>query len=424
MPSRSSSRLALAFDLGTTTLAGSLLDLADGQRLATAGSRNPQREFGADVVARLTAADHSDGEREELTRLLRDEVWRLADELLAAAGVGRAAVARLALAGNPAIEHFLLGLPVNRLVRPPFRPLNTAGTTLPTTELGWSEAAEAYVFPQPGGFVGGDLVAFLYGQGLHQSPIPNPQSRLYLDLGTNGELALAAEGRLYATSAAAGPAFEGGNLACGMAALPGAVSDVRVEGERLLLTTLGDETPVGLCGSGVLAALAALLGAGVLDPTGRLREPAEIASNLANRLGEVGGERVFTLHRDARCHVYLSQEDIRQVQLAKAAIRAGIEVLGERSGVRCEALAEVILTGSFGAVLAPAHLISLGILPANMVENIRFVREGALAGVERSLLAPAGCAEVEGLAAALQIIPLSGTPAFEQHFFRQMNFPG
>ncbi|WP_298438874.1 ASKHA domain-containing protein [Geobacter sp.] len=418
---RSSDPLAIAVDLGTTTLAASLVSLAAGERLASAGSLNPQREFGADVVSRLDAACRSEEAARRMAELARTELHRLAEELLARSGAPRESLRIIAVAGNPAMEHLLLGLPVRSLAFPPYRPLFSAGRHLPARELGWDLPAEAYLFPLPGGFVGGDTVAFLHGVIDPRSPSPEP--RLYLDLGTNGEIALAAGNRLLATSAAAGPAFEGGNLACGMAALPGAISRVSLEGERLAVTTVGGRPPVGICGSGVLGAISLLRERGVIDATGRLLSPEEIPSNLGNRVTEVAGAPAFILHRDAARTVWLGQEDIRQVQLAKGAIRAGMEVLFQRAGIGADEVNSVILTGSFGAVLDPRSLKNVGIFTEKMVQTSLFVREGALHGVEKALLAAEGVVAAERLAGAIRVVPLSGTPAFEKHFLNNINFP-
>uniref|UniRef100_A0A831XFY4 DUF4445 domain-containing protein n=1 Tax=Geobacter metallireducens TaxID=28232 RepID=A0A831XFY4_GEOME len=421
MPLPSSERLAVAVDLGTTTLAASLLDTVTGERLAAVGSLNPQREFGADVVSRLDAACRSEEARHRMAALVRGEIRRLTEQLLQGAGKSPEHLAAMAIAGNPAMEHLLLDLPVASLAFPPYRPLFTARKTVAAADLGWDLPAEVHLFPLPGGFVGGDTVAFLYGVPGSRSLVPGP--RLYLDLGTNGEIALAIGNRLLATSAAAGPAFEGGNLACGMAALPGAISGVALEGERLVLTTIGGRPATGICGSGVLAAIALLLGQGIIDPTGRLLPPEEIPSALGCRVTTVGEEPAFVLHRDATRTVWLSQGDIRQVQLAKGAIRAGMEVLFDRAGIGSAEVGSVVLTGSFGAVLDPFALKSLGVFTENMVQTTSFVREGALCGVERALLIPGGLAAVDLLAGTVRVIPLSGTPAFEKHFLQQINFP-
>jgi uncharacterized 2Fe-2S/4Fe-4S cluster protein (DUF4445 family) len=247
---------------------------------------------------------------------------------------------------------------------------------------------------------------------------------LYLDMGTNGEMVLDDGKTLWATSAAAGPAFEGGNLSCGMAALSGAIATVESCGGRLKTSAIGTVSPVGICGSAALATVALMLDEGLLDATGRILAPEETGSPLASRVRMQEGELAFVLYKDASVTVSLTQTDIRQIQLAKGAIRAGIDLLIERSCIRCEPLKDVIITGSFGAVLAPDCLKTIGIFTVDMVQNARFVREGALAGVEASLAVPAGFSDVEALARRFRVVPLSGTPLFERNFLKNIDFPG
>lgn len=409
---------ALAIDLGTTTLAASLLDRASGERLAFAGALNPQRSFGADVVSRLDAALGSVSLYGEMTALIRTGLRRLVQELCTSAGIAWGDVSHVAIAGNPAMQHILMGLELRSLAFPPYRPVSTDGTHLHAADLGWDGNAEVYLFPMPGGFVGGDTVAFLYG--LSTSPLT---AVLCLDMGTNGEIALVAGDTIWATSAAAGPAFEGGNLSCGMAALPGAISSVRVDGERLKIQVIGDGQPYGICGSGALSSVSELLRCNILEANGRLRSPGEIDSNLAARVIDRNGSPAFVLHRDAERLIVLTQDDIRQLQLAKAALRAGIDVLAERSRIQCHALKQVILTGSFGAVLRPEWLKTIGIFDESMVQTTRFTPEGALAGAEKALLGRRGYNDVEALARRFQVVPLSGTPLFETLFMRHIDFP-
>ncbi len=421
----SGKKLAIAVDIGTTTIAASLVDGETRERRAFTGRRNPQGAFGADVVTRLQAACESGKTLEALSVSLNGTLEQMVDELLETADASRHDLAALALAGNPAMEHFLLGLPVTSLAYPPFRPLFTEGRRLRTASLGWRRNLPAYLFPLPGGFVGGDLVAFLFGALPEDNahPLPLAPHTLYLDLGTNGEIALVTHEQIYATSAAAGPAFEGGNLACGMSALPGAIERVEVAGDHLSLTTIGAQAPLGICGSGVIDTVAGLLREGVIDATGRLLPPDEIDSNLGTRVTAIEGIPCFILYRDASRMIYLSQDDIRQVQLAKAAIRAGMEILLQRAKITGEDLAGVVLTGSFGAVITPEDLKNVGIFPENMVKIASFIREGALAGIERALYVRDGFTAVDDFARQLRVVPLSGTPAFERHFLEQMNFP-
>ena len=412
---------ALALDLGTTTLAASLIELPGGRRLAMTGSMNPQRRFGADVVSRLDAAVHSDETLREMSQLIRSEIRRLASELCTISGIAWSAIQQVAIAGNPAMQHILLELPVKSLAFPPYRPLFTEGKHLKAAELDWEGNADVYLFPMPGGFVGGDTVAFLYGQ-LHSCPTVC-EPALYLDMGTNGEIALVSGDTIWATSAAAGPAFEGGNLSCGMAALPGAISSVRIDGERVRLTTIASAEPIGICGSAAIETVCELLHHELLEPSGRLRDCVEIPSNLAQRLILHQDQSSFVIYRDARRLLLLTQSDIRQIQLAKGAIRAGIDVLLDRSRIHFQALKNVILTGSFGAVLKPEWLKSVGIFDAGMLQGIHFTPEGALNGAELALKAADGFESVEKLGRRFRVVPLSGTPLFEQKFMQHINFP-
>lgn len=421
MPLSLPDAVALAIDLGTTTIAASLLDVGTGRRLAAGGALNPQRSFGADVVTRLAAAVASPDTRAGMARLVNAELETLARRLLADAGLPESSLTMVAIAGNPTMEHLLLDLPVDSLAHIPYRSLFREGRVLQTSDLGWSLAAGLYLFPLPGGFVGGDLVAFLYGEELSAAQPTPHAARLYLDLGTNAEIALTLGERVFATSAAAGPAFEGGNLSCGMAALPGAIALVECSGGKVRIETIGNGAPTGVCGSGALSAVVSLRREGVIDASGRLLPAAEIPSNLGNRIVERAEGRGFILYRDARREVAVSQEDIRQVQLAKGAIRAGIEVLLARAGLVAADLAEVVVTGSFGMVLGAGLLRDLGVIP-HAVPSVRFGADGALAGVERYLCRPDGEVELAALASRLAVVPLSGNPQFEALFIRFMDF--
>lgn len=407
---------SLAIDLGTTTLAASLVDCSSGKRLAILGALNPQRHFGADVISRLDTAVNSTPLKKEMTALIRAELRRLGKELCTATGIAWSDVQQVAIAGNPAMQHILMGLELHSLAFPPYRPLYTVGTHLNAADLEWDGSADIYLFPMPGGFVGGDTVAFIYGA-------EPGEATLCLDMGTNAEIALIAGESIWATSAAAGPAFEGGNLSCGMAALPGAISSVRIEDERLRLQVIGNGNPSGICGSGAIEAITELLRCNIMEASGRLMSPGEIDSNLAARVIEYRGASAFVLYRDAERLIVLSQEDIRQLQLAKAAIRGGIDVLAERSRIQCDALQQVILTGSFGAVVRAEWLKTIGIFDEGMVQTTRFTPEGVLAGVEKALACKDGFGVVEDLAQRFLVVPLSGTPLFETLFMRHIDFP-
>ena len=410
------SKFALAIDLGTTTLAASLVNCSTGQRVAMTGSMNPQRRFGADVVSRLDAAVNSEIVQQEMTALIRSELLRLGHELCRQNGIAWCDVHQAAIVGNPAMQHILLGLPLKTLAFPPYRPVRTTGTFLKAAEIEWDGNADIYVFPMPGGFVGGDTVAFIYGS-------KPGDSTLCLDMGTNGEIALISGDTIWATSAAAGPAFEGGNLSCGMVAMPGAINSVHVNGDRITLGVIGNVQPLGICGSASIEAISELLRYDIIESTGRLRDAGEISSNLASRIITRNGANAFVLHRDAKRQILITQDDIRQLQLAKSAIRAGIEVLTERSRIQCQALKNVILTGSFGAFLHADWLKTIGVFDESMIHISRFTPEGALVGAEVALSQNDCFRTVEDLGRKFRVVPLSGTPAFETKFIQNINFP-
>lgn len=403
----------LALDLGTTTLAGRLIDrrgrlLAEGRRL------NPQAEMGTDIVTRLEEALR--GEGPQLQRLLVDGLNGLVEELLAQADIDLRAVKAIAAAGNSGICHLLRQLPVESILFPPHQPADRQGIFLEPTKLGLHLAAPFYLFPLVTGYVGGDLVAFLFSQAPHEG------NAFYLDVGTNGEMALLADGKWQVTSVAAGPAFEGGGIGCGMLAKKGAVTGVTVAGEDLHLTVLGGGPPRGLCGSGLVAAVAAALEGGLVDSHGTLVDPLEVSTNLARHVVEGPKERFLRLYRDATVDLTLSQQDIRAFQLAKGAIRAGAECLLAKSGLAAEAIDRVVMTGAFGFSLSPRVLKRVAMLPENMVNKMRFAEAGVLAGCSRLLLDSHGPQRVASLTAALRPYPLSGTPAFEHAFLHALDF--
>lgn len=403
----------LALDLGTTTLVGRLLG-SGGELLAEGRCSNPQAAVAADIIRRLEAARAGRGG--ELQRLLGEGVGRLVEELRSQAGTGKERLAAAAIAANPGIVHLLAGEPVERLLFPPYRPDFVGGDWFPSNRFGLDLPCPVYLFPLVSGYVGGDLVAFLYGQQ------PVADRTLFIDIGTNAEMALFSGENWRVTSVAAGPAFEGGEIACGMARRAGAVEDVRVVGDRLQLTVVGGGAPRGVCGSGLVAAVAAAREGGLIDAAGTLAASGEIATNLARYLVETDEGRALRLYRDAGTELVLTQDDLRAFQLAKGAVRAGALCLLDRAGVATESLAAVVITGAFGTSLTPQTLKKVAILPENMLDKVRFAADGALAGVSRFLAQAQGAEEAKGLAANLRPYPLSGTPAFEKAFIAALDF--
>lgn len=402
--------MKLALDLGTTTLAGRLLD-ANGAALAAAALENPQRNCGDDIVTRLQRA--RDGEAVALRHRLLSGVRELAEGLLAQVGRGMDSLTAVAAAANPGIAHLLCGWEVAPLLVPPYRPQQYAGVAVELPGP-WPPL---FLFPLVNGYVGGDLVAFVYGR-----PAPSAPT-LYLDVGTNAELALFDGRGWQVTSVAAGPAFEGGGISCGRRLGPGAIVAVEADDDRLRPVTADGGPPLGLCGSGLLTAVAAALAAGLIDGSGRILAPAAVTSPLARYLVADGDGWALQLYRDARREIRLTQADVRAFQLAKGALRAGIDCLLARAGLAAAELAAVVITGAFGAALEPAALERVAALPPAMIDRVLFTRDGALAGVCRWLQSDEpGRTELRELVPRLNPYPLSGTPAFERAFLSAMNF--
>lgn len=400
----------LALDLGTTTLCGRLLD-ERGRVLAEHTLFNPQGPFGRDVIRRLEVA-HA-GQGEALRLALEEGIRQLVSTLVSLAGVPVESIVRAAAAGNSAICTLLQQLPVASLLFPPHRPAEKSSQSLRVAPL----KVPVFLFPLVSGYVGGDLVAVVYA---HEHPAPGT---FFVDVGTNGEMALFNGEQWWSSSVAAGPAFEGGNIASGMPAGPGAICRVALDEDRLILTTCDGGRPIGLCGSGLIEAIAAARRGGLVDWHGTIADPDEVPSNLVRYLGQVEGQPCLLLYRDARCQVVLTQEDIRNFQLAKAAVHAGAECLLARAGVAESSLNKVVITGALGFSLQCETLAQVGMLPPAMLDKVVFEQGGVLNGLTRYLVGGGDDGGIDALARCLRPYPLSGTPHFEQAFVAAMDFP-
>lgn len=403
----------IALDLGTTTLAGRLLD-ASGRILAEKQTANPQRLQGADILVRLQRAHGGEGRR--LQALLIDGLRVLIDELLAVSGCVADDIVAVAAAGNPGISCLLQNLPVAPLLSPPHKPPYRDLARIPVDALGLGLSTPLELFPLVSGFVGGDLVACLL------SLAEVRPGTLLIDIGTNAELALWDGVRWLVTSAAAGPAFEGGNIGAGMVMADGAVSDVTLLGDRLQLTVKGGTRPLGLCGSGLASLVAAALQGGLIDATGRILSSGEVETNLDRYLVEEGGTCAIRFHRDADRTLLLTQDDLRNFQLAKGAVRAGTQVLLERGGFAPQDVSRVLVTGALGTALPLEILKRVALLPEPMLDKTSFIANGVLAGLQAYLVAPDGQQRLTSLMTAMQPFPLSGTPAFERLFLTALEF--
>lgn len=401
---------AAAVDLGTTTVAVRLYDRADGRELSADAAWNAQAPYGADVISRIQyTLERPEGLR-ELSRCIRTQVWSLVQELLGRAGRAESDLREIVLAGNTAMQLIFTGRSVRGLAAAPFRP-----ETLFREE---SAAALAGVplrlAPCVAGYVGGDITAGLLAAGLAE----RPGRSLLLDAGTNGEMALGGRDGFLCCSVAAGPAFEGAGISCGMPGLPGAVSHVVWRG-GFLTDVIGGGEARGLCGSGLVDLAAVLLRLGAITPAGRLLPPDEAPAPLRRRLRQDadGGVR-FLLTPE----VYLTAADVRALQLAKAAVAAGIRVLTARSGMALEEIDGLYLAGGFGAWLNPESAIAIGMLPRALAGRIHGLGNTSLAGASMLALDGAAWEHADRIAADCRYAELSGRQDFADAFAAGMAF--
>ncbi len=413
-------RYGIAIDIGTTTLAAGLVRTDDGGTLGTASMPNPQSRWGMDVLSRINAIAEDPSLLGELNRAVVDACNGLISELIEASGLDRGGMAEITAAGNPAMEHILLGISPESMAKVPYRPAFKDSRRIRAAEAGLDAPAETmlYVFPLIGGFVGGDAVAAALATGISRTA----EKTLTIDIGTNSEIILSTRQRIFATSAAAGPAFEAGQIRHGMTAEAGAISGVKANGDGIRLDVIGGVTPKGICGSGLVEAVSELLRAGIVDETGRIRSPEEVTTNLANRISTSEGGSSFVLFRGPAAEITLDQSDIRALQVAKAAIRAGISVLLERSGTAREEIERVYVAGAFGSHIKDEALARIGLLDKGWLGRVESVGDAALEGAKLALLGEDPKKEAEEIARRTSYVSLSGSRHFEREFIRNMNF--
>ncbi len=402
----------LAVDLGTTTIAGYLVDLANGTLLSARAIMNPQHAFGEDVMSRI-ACVMKNGDR-EVRRAAADGI----NALITALCAEPERIVELTLVGNTAMHHIFLGLPVGQLGRAPYQPRVREAIDCKSRDLGLAVAPGAYVhLPSPvGGFVGSDHVAVILAAGIHTTE----KTVLALDIGTNTEAALAHRGRIKSLSCASGPALEGGHITHGTWAVPGAIDRVSISTAGVSFRTIGDTPPHGLCGSGILDAIAGLVRLGVIDRKGGLSAGRGTAS------ADQGAEFILVPAEQTATGraITINQQDVSEVQLAKAAIRTGIDILLDETGTTWESIDEVILTGGFGTVLDPASAIDIGMLPPFKPGLIRPMGNGAGIGAVYCLISAPERAHAAAIARTISHVELMTHPAFKKRFGKAMYFPG
>ncbi|MFN2629709.1 MAG: ASKHA domain-containing protein [Gaiellaceae bacterium] len=410
-------RFALAFDLGTTTVVANLLDLETGQPAAVRSMLNKQQPFGADVISRISATMMDPEALDTLRRHAHETLEELTLEVCSEAGVASGEVYEIVVTGNVTMIQLALGIDPE--------PLSMAPFVITSRRLPPAEAADfgvrvhprapAVTFPALGAYVGGDIVAGLLATGLTL----DRRVRLFIDVGTNSEIALGSNAKALATAAPAGPAFEAASIKCGMRAAEGAIEGVRIaEDGEVQLQVIGDVEAVGMAGSGLVDAVAELVRVGVIDHSGKF---VAIEGPLAERMGKLGNdEKIFTLYGD----VFLSQRDVRELQFAKASIATGWAILCNELGIAPEEIAQVLLAGSFGSYLSPASAVRIGLVPR--LPLTRIVSAGNVAGEGAKILAVSlqERAAATAILDEVEYVELSGRADFNELFIDQLQFPG
>jgi uncharacterized 2Fe-2S/4Fe-4S cluster protein (DUF4445 family) len=404
-----------AVDLGTTTVDVSLHNLETGRLLARKALLNRQTAYGADVISRTHSFQE---QREEVRAAALETIEECARQLEAEAGVAPEQVVRTAVVGNPIMIHILHGLNPQQLAMAPYIPLVSGLVRRRPQEFGWSFQGCGWVetLPLISAFVGADTVGMILALDLERER----DITLSIDIGTNGEIVLSKAGELLTTSTAAGPAFEGAQISCGMRALEGAVTGLRIlpDGE-LDLAVVGGGRPKGICGSGLVSGIAELLEGGLLDPSGRLLPPEEVARpELAARLFRE--EKMLAFRLSDR--VFITQRDIRELQLAKGAIRTGIDLLLDAAGVSPESLARIRLAGNFGSGLDIRKTMRLGLIPELPVEKVDVVGNAALRGAALALVSREYRDRAAGIHRRCKFLELAARPDFQVRFASSMFF--
>ena len=409
--------LGLAVDIGTTKIAAYLVELASGRTLAKAGAVNPQVAYGEDVVSRIAYTnEHADG-RAVLQARMAETLNRLVAELCAEAGAAQAQVADAVIVGNTAMHHLFAGLPVEQLGRAPYVPAISDPLDVPARDLGLELARGAYVHlpSNIAGFVGADHVAMALGAGAWETD----RTVVAVDIGTNTEVTVTKGGRIWCCSCASGPAFEGAHIRDGMRAAPGAIERVQIVDGRPRLKTIGDLPPVGICGSGIMDAVSELLRADIVNRKGVLAEDAPGVGRENDLLHFVLAAPAVTGHGRA---VVVTRKDINEIQLAKAAIRVGVDILLHEARAGYEEIEEFIVAGAFGTYLDIASTVRTGMFPALQLDCFKQVGNAAGAGARQMLISAERRAFAAQRARQVTYVELTVHPEFTRKYLKALYF--
>lgn len=404
----------IAIDIGTTTVVAKLVDMANGQLLATQADLNPQTRFGDDVVSRINYAQ-TDAKLDELHKTIIDRINELTAKLCKQASINTNEIFEMCVVGNTTMNHIFLKLPVVQLGQAPYRAFSLDAKDLSSEKMSlqMNPAGNIHTVENIAGFVGSDTVAVALAVDISSAQ----DLTLAVDIGTNGEIVLGNKDKLYAASCAAGPAFEGARISCGSRAMDGAIEAVVINGDDIDFDIIGNCLPHSICGSGLIDAVAVLLDLGIIDSTGRFDDPVKLPPKILSRIIQQNGQPAFRLADE----VILTQQDIREVQLAKAAVRAGVKLLQRKFGIVDDDIKQVLLAGAFGNYIRRESALRIGLLPNLPLERIHFIGNAAASGAEMILLSSKCRTQAKKLARKIKYVEIAHQPDFQDVFAECMS---
>ena len=413
----------VAVDIGTTTVACSLVNIYTGEEVAETSGINAQKHFGLDVLTRITyEIEHPENGKQELQKALVDSLNEMIEELCCQSGVKKENIYEVVVAANCTMLHMLLGVSSVSLGKAPYMPVFTEAKNVKASEIGIHVAEEGriYCLPSVSAYIGADIVAGVYVCSLQKEN----GNVLFIDIGTNGEIVLANKGHLLCCSCAAGPALEGMNISSGMRAANGAIEDITITKEGIKLKVIGEEQPAGLCGSGILAVVQELLKTGVLKKDGAFVKINQLEEgNYCKEYLRLNGvKREFVITKEPK-ELLVTQSDIRQVQLAKGAILSGFIALLQKAGIQMNDLDKVMIAGQFGAHLPAESLVGIGVLPKEVKDKLVYVGNTSKTGAYMALMSVKAREEMEQLAKSMDYVELGAMEGYERLFIECLSFP-
>jgi len=412
----------VAIDIGTTTVVAALIDMNNGEELATASRVNPQKKFGLDVLTRITyELEHPEGSKEELQKTIVEAINEMVEELCSEGKVKKENIYEISIAANCTMMHFLLGVDATSIGKSPYAPIFTKAKNISASDLGIKAAkcARVYCLPSVSSYIGADIVAGAYVCELHKAE----ENILFIDIGTNGEIVLSKGGRLLSCSCAAGPALEGMNISSGMRAAEGAVEDVEITENGIDLKVIGEEDPIGICGSGILAAVKELLRTGIVKNNGAFIKKEQLEeSDYRYKMIQLNGNKREFILKGTPEQLLITQGDVRQVQLAKGALLSGFYALLKQAKIDMGELDKVMIAGQFGAHLPADSLVGTGILPKEVKDKLVYVGNSSKTGAYMALMSVRVKKEIEDLAGEMEYMELGASEGYEKLFSQCLIF--